>query len=80
MGISKQTVNINKLVLGDDAIDKVINYVPHGINDKHFFPINEDNPLHSELIKFKDQTIPHPDIEFLVYFNSRNIHNKIQHI
>jgi len=76
MGISKQTVNINKLVLGDDAKDKVINYVPHGINDKHFFPINEDNPLYPELIKFKDQTIPHPDIEFLVYFNSRNIHRK----
>ena len=76
MGISKQTVNINKLVLGDDAKDKVINYVPHGINDKHFFPINEDNPLYPELIKFKDHTIPHPNIEFLVYFNSRNIHRK----
>ena len=32
MGISKQTVNINKLVLGDLAKDKVIKYVPHGIN------------------------------------------------
>ena len=50
MGISKQTVNINKLVLGDYAKDKVINYVPHGINNKHFFPIVEDNPLYPELI------------------------------
>ena len=32
MGISKQTVNINKIVLGEEAKDKVIKYVPHGIN------------------------------------------------
>ena len=76
MGISKQTVNINKLVLGDYAKDKVINYVPHGINNKHFFPIVEDNPLYPELIKFKDKTINNPDVDFLVYFNSRNIHRK----
>ena len=32
MGISKQTVNINKIVLGDKAKDKIIEYVPHGLN------------------------------------------------
>jgi hypothetical protein len=36
LGISKQTVNINKLVLGDKAKNKVIRYVPHGLNDKIF--------------------------------------------
>ena len=76
MGISKQTVNINKLVLGDEAIDKVINYVPHGINNKHFFPIVKENPLYPELVKFKQKTINNPDVDFLVYFNSRNIHRK----
>ena len=35
MGISKQTVNINKLVLGDKAKDKIISYVPHGLNHKY---------------------------------------------
>jgi len=76
MGISKQTVNINKLVLGEDAKDKVIKYVPHGINDKMFFPIKEGNPLYPQLQEFRKQTIKKEGIEFLVYFNSRNIHRK----
>ena len=42
MGISKQTVNINKLVLGDKAKNKVIKYVPHGIDDKKFFKIDKN--------------------------------------
>lgn len=76
MGISKQTVNINKLVLGKDADSKVIKYVPHGINPDQFFPIDEKHELYSKLQEFKAQTIPNKDIEFVVYFNSRNIHRK----
>jgi len=45
MGISKQTVNINKLVLGEDAKNKVIDYVPHGINSDTFFPITPSHYL-----------------------------------
>ena len=41
MAISKQTKNINEIVLGEAAEGKLIKYVPHGINDKHFFPIRE---------------------------------------
>ena len=33
-GISKQTKNINEMVLGDKAKDKVIKYIPHGLNHK----------------------------------------------
>ena len=76
MGISKQTVNINKLVLGEDADNKVIKYVPHGINPKQFFPIDENHELYDKLVEFKSQTIPNKDIEFIAYFNSRNIHRK----
>jgi len=76
MGISKQTVNINKLVLGDDAKNKVIKYVPHGINNKQFYNINKEHPLYPKLIEFREKTIPNKDIEFLAYFNSRNIHRK----
>lgn len=76
MGISKQTVNINKLVLEEDADSKVIKYVPHGINDKHFFPITSDHALYPKLVDFKEKTIPNKEIEFLAYFNSRNIHRK----
>jgi hypothetical protein len=36
-GISKQTVNINRLVLGDKAKDRITQYVPHGLNPKVYF-------------------------------------------
>jgi hypothetical protein len=42
LGISKQTVNINKLVLGDKAKNKVIEYVPHGVDHKNFRPLSEE--------------------------------------
>lgn len=76
MGISKQTVNINKLVLGEDAKDKVIDYVPHGINSDTFFPITETHYLNQQLQDFKKNTVPIDNPEFIVYFNSRNIHRK----
>ena len=76
MAISKQTKNINTLVLGDEASDKTIRYIPHGINSDHFFPVGKDHHLHSTLQQFKDSTIPVKDLEFLVFFNSRNIHRK----
>jgi glycosyltransferase involved in cell wall biosynthesis len=73
LGISKQTVNINQLVLGEDAKYKVIDYVPHGINSKYYFPIEEDN---EDLIKFKNQLFGDKQIEFALLFNSRNIRRK----
>ena len=45
LAISKQTENLNKAVLGPElAAEKVIKYVPHGINEKFFFPITSDKP------------------------------------
>ena len=46
MAISKQTLNINKLVLGDKAADKILTYIPHGINEK----ITKEN--YKEIILF----------------------------
>jgi len=51
-GISKQTVAINKIVLGEKANDKVIKYVPHGLDTKKFFPITDPD---LEFDKFKNQ-------------------------
>ena len=45
MGISKQTVNINKIVLGDKTKDKVIKYVPHGLNHKIYRPLETTEEL-----------------------------------
>lgn len=76
MAISKQTKNINKLVLGDDASKKVIEYVPHGIDEEIFFPVNEEHPLYNDFVKYKKDLFSGKDIEFVVFYNSRNIGRK----
>lgn len=76
MGISKQTVNINKLVLGEKADNKLIKYVPHGIDDKVFFPIDENFADYDKFLEFKKGVFQEKDIEFVVFWNSRNIHRK----
>jgi glycosyltransferase involved in cell wall biosynthesis len=76
MAISKQTKLINELVLGDEIKEKVIEYVPHGINTKYFFPIKEEHPQHGNLVEFKKNLFNGKDIEYVVFFNSRNIQRK----
>ena len=76
MGISKQTVNINRLVLEEDAKNKVIDYVPHGIDDQAFFPITKEHPSYDNYAKFRNELFGEKDIEFVVFFNSRNIARK----
>lgn len=76
MAISKQTKTINELVLGEDAKDKLIKYVPHGINESTFFPIKKDHKQFNELQEFKKNMLKSDDIEFVVFFNSRNIRRK----
>ncbi len=77
LGISKQTVNINKLVLGDKAKSKIIDYIPHGMNPKVYYPISEDSSEYQEVIKFKDKITKNSKKEpFILFFNSRNIRRK----
>ena len=76
MGISKQTVNINKLVLGEKADSKVIKYVPHGINHKTFFPIDENFEDYTKFLEFRKNVFEGKDIDFVVFWNSRNIQRK----
>jgi glycosyltransferase involved in cell wall biosynthesis len=76
MAISKQTKNINEIVLGDLAKDKVIKYVPHGINDKQFFPITKDHESYGQLQEFKKNMFGGKELDFVVVFNSRNIRRK----
>jgi len=76
MAISKQTKNINEIVLGETAKDKIIKYVPHGINEKHFFPIREGHESFELLKEFKNKMFEGKNIEFVVLFNSRNIRRK----
>ena len=75
MGISKQTVHINQMVLDEVAEEKVIKYVPHGINDKDFYPI-EDEEEFKQLEVTRDEMFEGRDYDFVVLFNSRNIRRK----
>jgi glycosyltransferase involved in cell wall biosynthesis len=75
--ISKQTENLTKLILGDKAKDRVIQYFPHGINETIFFPINEYMTDQSEKLSQKRTELFGDDQpEFVIFFNSRNIRRK----
>jgi hypothetical protein len=73
LAISKQTANINRLVLGDKAKDKVIKYVPHGINEKIFFPLPKNTP---EVEAMRKQFFGDNQPEFVLFYNARNIRRK----
>ena len=73
MGISKQTVNINKIVLGDKGKNKIFKYIPHGLDDNLYKPISKDLP---EFVKFKKELFRGVDPNFVLFFNSRNIRRK----
>ncbi len=73
LAISKQTKNINKIVLGDKAKDKVIKYVPHGLNENHYFPIDKNS---DEVLNMKKKFFGNDEVDFTLFFNSRNIRRK----
>lgn len=72
LAISKQTKNINEMVLGKRADGKIISYVPHGINEKQFFPIEDKTQLQDT----KKKLFGDKEFDFVVFFNSRNIRRK----
>lgn len=75
MAISKQTKNINEIVLGESAKEKIITYVPHGINEKTFYPISKDSDEYEKVLQVKSE-LGVADKEFILFWNSRNIHRK----
>ena len=77
MGISKQTTNIVKNVIRKNPKpDWAIKYVPHGVNHKVYFPI-EDASGNQSLAKFRNRVIGNmPEDAFVVLFANRNIKRK----
>jgi glycosyltransferase involved in cell wall biosynthesis len=73
MGISKQTVNINKLVLGNKADERIIKYIPHGLNHEIFKPLDKND---NNLAEFKKKLFQGKEYDFALLFNSRNIRRK----
>ena len=74
--ISKQTENINRVVLGEDAAEKVIKYVPHGINEKFFFPIKAEHPEFLAMDELKKALYGDKEYDFNLLYNARNIRRK----
>jgi len=76
MAISKQTLNINKIVLGNKTKGKVLKYIPHGINEDLFFPITPDHPEYKRLEEAKKAIFDGREFDFVFFYNSRNIRRK----
>lgn len=78
MGISKQTVNINDNVCQrKPRTDWDLSYVPHGIDETKYYPIDIEHEEFSKMYDFKTSffnSTDHPD--FIAFFNSRNIRRK----
>ena len=74
MAISKQTYNINNNVCQrKPRKDWDLKYVPHGIREDIFMPVEE---LDSDLVKAKEKFFPGQTKDFIAFFNSRNIGRK----
>ena len=75
LAISKQTKLINELVLGDKAKNKIIEYVPHGLNHNIYYPLESKEDL-VEFDQFQKHVFGDKEKDFVLFFNSRNIRRK----
>lgn len=71
--ISKQTEAITNVVLGEYRNDKIVRYLPHGINHRHFLPLEKNNP---DVLAVKKELFGSKEYDFVLFFNSRNIRRK----
>lgn len=83
LAINKQTHIIHNVVLGNkttdldldevpDGVQPITSYLPHGINPKVFYPIENDVNFDSFAKEFKEKH----KVDFVVFWNSRNIRRK----
>ena len=81
MNISKQTCAIvDEVSKRKPRTDWDSTYVPHGINTKSFYPIPPLHEEYEEMIELKKKifSIQNPDdIEFVLFYNNRNIRRKM---
>tara|TARA_R100001126_G_scaffold23522_1_gene11969 strand:- start:1615 stop:3006 length:1392 start_codon:yes stop_codon:yes gene_type:complete len=77
MNISKQTVSIVKDVWKKHPPkDWQVTYLPHGVSDKFFKPITPFDEDHKLMVEMKKQLSIDNDVEFIVFYNNRNIRRK----
>ena len=71
--ISKLTKNCVEQVLGEKSKEKIIKYVPHGLDENIFKPLSENDET---LNKFKKDLFKGKEYDFVAFWNSRNIRRK----
>ena len=77
MNISKQThAIVQDVCQNKPRTEWDSTYVPHGINEKDFYPITEKDEL-LELRKFKNQLIGNRPNDFVLLYVNRNIRRKM---
>ena len=77
MNISKQTHNIVQNVCQKKPrTDWDSTYIPHGINEKLFYPVKNKKEL-LEMNKMKSELFGGMDIKFCMFYNNRNIRRKL---
>ena len=77
MNISKQTHNIVQNVCRNKTrTDWDSTYIPHGINEKHFYPV-VDEKERLEMNKMKSELFQGKNVEFCMLYNNRNIRRKM---
>ena len=75
MNISKQTVNIvEQVAQNKPRTEWDCTYIPHGIPEDSFFPIDKDN---KELKSFRQKVIRNSEKDFIIFWNNRNIRRKL---
>ncbi len=77
MNISKQTVAIVKDVwTKNPPEDWQVTYIPHGINEKYFYPVSVFDDEYKQVESMKKR-LTDDKIEFIVFYNNRNIRRKM---
>jgi|TARA_B100000035_G_C21029354_1_gene567606 glycosyltransferase involved in cell wall biosynthesis len=77
MNISKQTVAIvNDVAKNKPRTDWDCTYIPHGINEKFFYPITDEKEL-LEMRNFKQKLIDKKPYDFILLYVNRNIRRKM---
>lgn len=57
-------------------MSKIVGYVPHGINPNIFRPLMENEPIWKDYQQFKKQFEDTNEINFVVFWNNRNVRRK----
>ena len=77
MNISKQTQNIVKNVIRKyPKPEWAVRYVPHGINEKEFYPIESLHPQYNEFKEYESNFKNKLGVNFIFFWNNRNIRRK----